>query len=138
MIHLPFATLQSALHARLTTDWVGLKVFTLPPTVNEALPYVILTSFSATEINPQWEVTVSIDIYSQTAGNAEINILCGNVLKSISRDQLNLSGGGFRHEETFLDSVQTAIESGDERGPVQHGTIRMRMVVSDIAGGSWN
>lgn len=138
MIHLPFATLQAALHLRLTTDWPTMKVFTLPPTVNEPLPYVILTSFSASENNPQWEVTVGLDIYSQQAGNAEVNLLCGNVLKSISRDQLALTGGGFRHEETFLDSVQTAIESGDERGPVQHGTIRVRMVVSDIAGGSWN
>jgi len=138
MIHLPFATLQAALHLKLTTDWVGLKVFTLPPTVNEALPYVILTSFSAGEINPQWEVTVGIDVYSQKAGNTEVNLLCGNVLRSISGDELDLSAGGFRHDETFLESVQTAIESGDERGPVQHGTIRLRMVVSDIAGGSWN
>jgi len=138
MIHLPFATLQAALHARLTTDWPTMKVFTLPPTVNEALPYVIINSFSAGEINPQWEVTVGIDVYSQTAGNTEVNLLCGNVLKSISGDELDLTLGGFQHEETFLDSVQTAIESGDERGPVQHGTIRMRMVVSDIAGGSWS
>lgn len=142
MIRLPFTAVQAGLYARLHADIPALGIFTMPDTVNPVFPFMILSGFSASDAGQAtpmaWTVTADLDIYSQQGGNSEINTLCGSVLGSLSRGAMDLSSYQFQHNETFLDSVSTSVESGDERGPIQHGSIRVRITVTDTGNGSWS
>lgn len=136
-VRAPLAAMQAAVYDRVTTDHPTYSIFRYEPSSNPSMPYsffgIAEGASDDTKTNRGCRITFPIEIFSQSNGVTELNGILNGFLQSLTNDALPL----IIDDDWCLILVDApwtaATEPGDAKGPIQHGTIRLSILVEDVS-----
>lgn len=129
----PLSAIARALYARL--DWLlDVPVYSSVPD-GENYPYVVVgdneQDGQATADGKVYAADLSIDVYSDQLGDAEINGHIGTIQDDLLTTALDLSADGFNATNLIHDNTSKAVEVNRAGKRVQHAVISFRMFTTD-------
>lgn len=126
---LPQWPLQAALQTRLKADLTTPVYDEVPD--GTALPYIVLGDDTGSpygnKLSRGQEVTTTLHIWSKKPGMAEVKKLMDQVVRSVTRESLNL-GENFRATRAAIDINETLRDPNGWR----HGVLRFRFKILEV------